>query len=1728
MVTHSSDIKTICTNGGALLGSAAGPVGNIVGGIIGGLLGEILERVAVDLSVEQAQRLLGCMHPLRNTDLERTVLDALRNALQEAKRELMSQTDGSCHPRGLAPDEEKLFDAWDELLEKKHDDKILNAYSEVPHRVPTLTKGESNALLDHLQKLAEPTAVPESLQAFLRARLPQLFQHHFTQVLKDPKHQRAWIAFQKQLLEAVFQLVGNTDAQVSYLRTLLEERIAKQQEQMLFLLEAALVQWDARAQQLTRNICEPILQAVDVVQQRLDYIVGLLGERHCYRLLHEAMLQFINSSTQELFIGREGILGDLERFITERRSGLAVLLAPAGYGKTRLMMRFLTRLQARGDTKTVYHFFTNHESLRGLGTRVEYAYAHLLLQLGALQGTVITLPDANPDELRAALYYQLKGLSKAQTPLVILIDALDEADEPIPYPPLPEPLPDGVFVIVSARWDGQPEPPPYLEAWHDRADQKFSLESLREDEVREWVAREQSLHPYAADAEFIRTLHQRTEGLPLYTRYLIDDLKDASDPREKLRDAPQGVRDYIRQQMRQLAPPLSNAQEVLQMFALLTVAKGALPEDDIQELCGLSVLFKFESLPQPIRRWFLRSEASWQFAHPLLAAEFRRELGKDAKCIERKLLEHCAQWRAHKSPYALRYYAAHLAEHAASDSTTAEQLYALMENEEFFQMQREAFPNQPELPLSQLQSAIKVALERDEPIPLAKLLLLHAKRVQGFHRQSPCQIWRETSNLEYALKIADTYHPRVRLLWYLLIAIEHHNPERQVDILDRLSGALFCEEYHADQFTKVILKRCITKLEASALDKLRLALPESDWLDLISQIAGEGYDNVASQLLEWLLTWGDLSGHQICSALSKLQVQLGLYDEAIHTAKSAGRAAEKDKLLLVVAEAQAQRGLFTDALATAEMIENCWDRSEALVKIVAELARAGMIEQAQRTVSKIYDPWLRSQALGAIVQAQAESGMFEDAFRTAKMVEDAWVQSEAVAAIAMTQALRKHFKEAVDTALLIGEPTIRVRSLYTIATMQARERSFEDAKRNFENAIINAKHIEETPLQLIILQEVAMSQAQVGLYSDALRTMQLVDDEGYQLQVLLQIAIAQSRVGQREDARKWFMQVLQAVQDNCKGQEQVRGLLQIALAQATAGFVNDARKTLQQAHQVALKIEDDTEHRTWLLCVALEQTKLGLFADAIRTTEALKQTEDKISTLCRIFEAQVHKGMPQDARDTFQQAMSYAQKIDDSWIRKQALEMIAISLASAGLTEESLYVAQVIEETRDWEQALRRIVISQAHVGLFEEALRNTQAIKPLRDRCQALSLIAALQARAGLFEDAYQVALEIGENRHQSLAFHAIACAKAERGSYSDAVRIAQQIEIAKERSITLTVIAEIAASNSRADEARNLLQEALQTTQEIDDVREKSIALQIMSSVQLGIGDLENALQTALSIEDGLERSLALVSIVSTLAQEGNVEHAYSVAQRISEVNCRNAALRRVIEAKAERGLLDDALQLTRQIQNTGDRVTTLAAIARVYLEMGKEDESLKLLHEALEVAKTIEEPLDLSAALRAIAEVQVQNKALLGDARANLTEALRAALSVESWRQIIHIAAIAKVQVKAGLIEDSLHTIQQIDSYKNRGIALCEIIVAQPSSEVMSKAVRIAEQLKDPSYDVQFSVIESLIQVGDHHYFKQLLPPAAYSLPRALRACAALIRAYPDQARAISEAVRRVIGS
>ncbi|MEG4583600.1 ATP-binding protein [Microcoleus sp. MON1_C5] len=474
----------------------------------------------------------------------------------------------------------------------------------------------------------------------------------------------------------------------------------------------------------------------------------------------------IVSEHTQLFIGRSKEIEKLDNFLADNSSGVLLVTASAGFGKTSLLASWW-KIRHKQGYFIAHHFFSQrYDRTRS----AKSAYGNLLQQIYTYYERYYEQIPNEINELRQALYNILREPGKEEKPLVILIDALDELDKTdIPFsPPFPTPLPPNVFVIASAR-ASEGEKPEYLSGWTNDIE-PIHLDRLPRCAIADWLLEtgEDHLMLCSQDEDFVSSLDAITQGFPLYLRYLIDELiqvtKQGEDVQAVLSVSPPKFKDYVKQQFKLLAKEV-NSREMQELFVLLSVALGGLSKKDVVELTGLTV-WNLQALPWQVTRWF-SVEPSYTFAHPLLAQEFQSLLGGEAQQARDKLIEYCARWQKYSSPYALRHYAEHL-----SEAKQWEALYAIARNEDFYSHSIKQFPDEPDLPLKTVQTALLAAAEEDKAGEMAEFMLLHARQLlQTTAQDSPLDALRKGS-LERAWRLTDLYEIERRILWYLLLAWE--------------------------------------------------------------------------------------------------------------------------------------------------------------------------------------------------------------------------------------------------------------------------------------------------------------------------------------------------------------------------------------------------------------------------------------------------------------------------------------------------------------------------------------------------------------------------------------------------------------------------------------------------------------------------------------------------------------------------------------------------------------------------------------------------------------------------------------------------------------------------------------------------------------------------------------------------------------------------------------------
>ena len=642
--------------------------------------------------------------------------------------------------------------------------------------------------------------------------------------------------------------------------------------------------------------------------------------------------EFLKKKWGESFVGRKEAMERLNRFVATNPNGVAIVYAPAGYGKTTFLAHWIRQVEETGgwlsgDGETVVaivrHFF-NHEIYPSLSS--SYACAHLLFQLSDLLDQPI--PEGT-GSWWSALDNFLANLNLPEgVKLVIVLDGLDESyaakEELKPF--IPDKIPEGLFVVVSGRWDDKGELPNYLKEWKKEEWARFTefipLKALSEEELREWLraAGDGELAQFAENDDFVRMLREKTDGFPLFVRYLMDDLlqavKEGKSPEQVLERTPKGFSEYVKKQRDELEQS-KLIQELEQrvgskiwdLFALLTVTKGALRQDEVEALTGFPRR-ELRRLPHQVTRWFSRGETlssadlpTYSFAHPLLAEEFRKHL-EEAEQMEERLLKWCENWREHRSfPYILRHYAEHLYDkwQMTNEQMTYDALCRLALDPDFKQAQTEHLPDEPNLPLKTVQLALDAAIQLEDAPMMARLLIEHAKRAQ-IEEETPLQAWRRGHRdraLRMATEIVFKRDHKLGTLWSLLLAwVAESEGKSEEDFLDEVRK----------------------RWEGAKLESLRENWQGEMAAFLLSELwqrKVEGAIEVAGLVLD------DVSKRKLAASLASKE----LFDQALKVAEGIEGARERAEALREIAEGMAKAGMFDQALKVADGIEKAWERA---------------------------------------------------------------------------------------------------------------------------------------------------------------------------------------------------------------------------------------------------------------------------------------------------------------------------------------------------------------------------------------------------------------------------------------------------------------------------------------------------------------------------------------------------------------------------------------------------------------------------------------------------------------------------------------------------------------------------------------------------------------------------------------------------------------------------------
>jgi hypothetical protein len=1089
----------------------------------------------------------------------------------------------------------------------------------------------------------------------------------------------------------------NIEAQEQYRRLFLYvfKRLCEREKKQLTVKELSsqlsLPTLSETDHQLLNNLLV-WFHALEVRVQEHEVRLGVL-EQHLDREQAEAYIgqevadcvdNLLRDYTK-LFVGRETTLKQLDEFLTEKRTNLLRLIAPAGFGKTALLANWVASRKDDGCF-ILYHFFSQrYDVTRSFSA----AYRNLLRQLyDYYEPSDRQIPN-NEDELRDKLYCLIKEYSERDgRPLVIVLDALDEAEPPFrQFLPL---LPENVFLIASARAEEGQEPE-YLRGWTDNA-LPIRLDRLDSSAIAQWLREAGELAAFAEDDHFIAQLEEITQGFPLYLHFLTDELIKAQpgDVQAVLTLSPKGFGAYVREQFKLLAKVKELRQRKVQLlFALLSVALGALSEDDIREITKLNE-WDLAALPWQVTRWFSIQTGFYSFAHPLLAKEFQGVLPGQSSSVKERLIKCCSRWQKHQSHYALRHYAEHLHE-----VKRWEELYAIALDEDFASAQQEHLPDEPDLPLKTVQIALLGATEIDNAGAMAEFLLVHAKHcAEKMAQQSPLDALHN-GNLKRALALADLLDVEICVLWYLLLAWVLKDQTRWQEAQETL-----------DQLQHKKLPR--------------LSNWQGDYAAYLLTYAFEVSEKAFLALYKQIL---DYRSHL---ALCKNLIERGYFTVALSAALSIDIEWARIQALGEVTVALARAGDFTRALNTIDQLKE--QKQRWLGKIAVTIAVAGDFDTSLSTVQQVHDKVEQAKALAEIAKsiaivAKLHSDILFACFRAGEaglliLLIATWYREVA----------QFIFNTAFKTALSINDKRQQVRILWEIAKSIAIAGNTKAARSTLDTALEITQLIEyhQQHEREYELGEIAAVIAIAGDYPTALKMAEQINDERLNSLALVNIVKALARAGN-------FPLALNIAKQIRDGVEQARALGKVVKAMARAGDFATALKRLQQ-------IDSEAEYTWTLVEIVLSMAELEDFTTALKTTKRIYPNgHARAWALGKIAMTMVAAGNKDAALSTFKIALETERSIRNQQQQQDIVQRVQTITRNGSILGVELFAKVKIK-------LKTRLIVTEED---FTPALENAYQCWDERHKAWALGEIAEIMALVGLSEQAVKTAMSILVNRH-------------------------------------------------------------------------------------------------------------------------------------------------------------------------------------------------------------------------------------------------------------------------------------------------------------------------------------------------------------------------------------------
>lgn len=1147
-------------------------------------------------------------------------------------------------------------------------------------------------------------------------------------------------------------------------------------------------------------------------------------------------LQGLIEDYTALFAGREEEMATIEAFLCRHEGRYIFVTGESGFGKTALLANLVAkvrgpiRLQERIEPGPyLYHFLSY---LRGTHRREDFL-RNLCQQMMAYYQIEGHLPG-RLDDLEA-LYARLVRLPllRPDCPFVLVIDGIDEAaDGFISNLHIPVQLPPGKFIVFSARRTGID--------WLGRLGiprERVRILTLKRLDLR---GVRQLLHKggghaaaLAEDGDFVAQVWHVSEGEPFYLRYLTEDVRGGVIGPDNIARRPQGLARYLDGWWRELSTYVRE-EEARQLLGLLLVARAPLPRSDILGVYP-DLAWGLDGILQVSRRFIVGDgERGYALCHPRFQEYLAKRLEPVAAIHRKALLAYCARWREHWSEYALRHYAAHLAE-----AGNVKALRALLTRE--WAEARHALDGDYSGFLEDVKRAWALA-DKQQDVGFQIRCALVKSTIHALVTNIP-------SSLIVAAVKAGVLTPQAGLNY----ARQASKPEQRAEDLAALVPHLAGELVEEAVASLCEIREADDRIEALNIiaSHLPLELQERAWREALA----------AAREIEY--AWRH-SATTLTTLVPHLPPEL--MSEALDAARKIGNSEWRSEALAALAPRlpqELQEHAWREALAAGCEVGDDWRRSRALDALAPHLP-SDLMGEALAAARKVEYAWWRSSTLAALA-SHLPTELMGEALTAACEIEEAQCRSHALAVLAPHLPLEL-MSEALATAREIEDGRWRSETLDALFPHLPQELMGE--------ALAAVREIGSGWWRSEALAALA-PHLPPELMGKALAVAREIEYAWQRSKVLATVA-PHLPPELQEHAWREALVTARAIEEE-KPRSRVLAIVTYSLTKMGC---------YDEALSVAREIKDGEQRNKTLAALVSSLTETGHYDEAIAVAREIEVDEQRSKTLATLVFSLTEA-------EHYGEALAVANEIEDGEQRSNALAALSSSLAKSGIYDEALSVAHEVRYGRQRSKALAALVSSLTEAGRYDEALSVAREIEDGEQHSETLAALSSSLAKSGLYDEALSVAREVWHSRQRSEALAALAPhlpPELRERAWQEALAAAREIQDANTRSYVLTALVPRLPPD--------LMEEALAVARGIRNRYTRRNVLTALAPhlpPELQTQACQEALAAIREIEGGWLRGEALAALASHLPPE-LVEDALSTIGNINDTDARVFSLARL----------------------------------------------------------------------------------------------------------------------------------------------------------------------------------------------------------------------------------------